>query len=269
MQSNFWFAFSLTAIAGLATAIGGLMVVFMKQTNKKVLSFCLGLSAGVMIYVAFVEILAKAVDALVPIYGEKSGNILAVMGFFIGVSIIALIDRFIPNFQENPRLCETQTQTQTNNEPDKTKLLRMGTFTALALTIHNFPEGLATFMSALTDPQMGLAITTAIAIHNIPEGIAVAVPLFFATGSKFKAFKYSLLSGLSEPLGAILGYFLVIRFLGDEAFGFVFAAVAGIMIYISLDELLPSSREYGDHHISILGVFIGMAVMAISLLAFI
>lgn len=268
MESNFWFALSLTAIAGVSTGIGGLLVLFMKQTNKKILSFSLGLSAGVMIYVSFVEILSKAVDALVPIYGEKQGNVFAVLGFFSGIAVIALIDKLIPTQQSQPRNL-VQSTTKTNEETDKTKLMRMGVFTALAITIHNFPEGLATFISALSDPQMGIAITTAIAIHNIPEGIAVAVPLFYATNSRVKAFKYSFLSGLSEPVGAIIGYFLFIRFLGDEAFGFVFAGVAGIMVYISLNELLPSSRQYGDYQLSLWGLVSGMGVMAVSLLAFI
>jgi ZIP family zinc transporter len=152
------------------------------------------------------------------------------------------------------------------SEEHKSKLMRMGLFTALALAIHNFPEGLATFMAALRDPIMGISIAVAIAIHNIPEGIAVAVPVFYATGSKKKAFKLSLLSGFAEPLGALAGFLLLYRFLSDTMFGFVFAFVAGIMVYISLDELLPAAKEYGEHHLSIYGLVAGMAVMALSIL---
>ncbi len=146
------------------------------------------------------------------------------------------------------------------------KLMRMGTLTALAIAIHNFPEGLATFTSAIKDPSLGIAITIAIAIHNIPEGIAVAIPIYYATGNKLKAFRLSFLSGLSEPLGAIIGYLLLMRFFNDFIFGVLFSAVAGIMVFISLDELLPSAREYDQAHLSIYGVVGGMMVMAVSLL---
>jgi ZIP family zinc transporter len=155
------------------------------------------------------------------------------------------------------------------SETHKSNLMRMGLFTALAVGIHNFPEGIATFVAALGDPGLGIAIALAIAIHNIPEGIAIAVPVFYATGSRKKAFKLSFLSGLSEPAGALLGYFLLLRFLNDAMFGLIFAAVAGIMVYVSLDELLPAAREYGEHHLSIVGLIAGMAVMALSLLLFI
>ncbi|HMB00087.1 MAG TPA: zinc transporter ZupT, partial [Spirochaetota bacterium] len=146
------------------------------------------------------------------------------------------------------------------------RLYRIGIFTALAIAIHNFPEGLATFLSALQDPHLGIAIAVAIAIHNIPEGVAVSVPIYYATGSRKKAFVYSFLSGLAEPLGAIIGYVILYNYLNKFVFGFVFASVAGIMVYISLDELLPAAREYGEHHFSIYGMIIGMLVMAASLL---
>lgn len=267
-MSNLTMAFMLTLLAGLATGIGSVMILFTKKTNKKVLSFSLGLSAGVMLYVSFVEILVKAIDALSEVYGEKLGNIYAVLGFFAGIFIIAIIDKLIPEMG-NPHEVHTVEEMDGNAEEHKQKLMRMGIFTALAITIHNFPEGLATFISAVEDPSVGLPIAIAIAIHNIPEGIAVAVPIFYATGSRKKAFTLSFLSGLSEPIGALVGYFLFIRFFGNETFGLIFASVAGIMVYISLDELLPSAEEYGEHHTSICGVIFGMAVMAVSLLLFI
>ena len=145
----------------------------------------------------------------------------------------------------------------------------MGLFSALAIALHNFPEGLATFVAAVQNPQLGIGIAIAIAIHNIPEGIAVAVPIFQATGSKRKAFTYSLLSGLAEPVGALIGYYLIITLVGDINFGFIFAFVAGIMVYISLDELLPSAEKFGEHHLSILGLILGFIVMALSLILFI
>lgn len=268
MESNVMFAFLLTLIAGLSTGLGSLMILFVKKTNRRFLSFSLGLSAGVMIYVSFVEILQKSIESLSEIYGNQAGNFYAIVAFFMGMLVIALIDKWLPEMG-NPHEVHTVEEMDGHDEYHKNKLMRMGFFTALAIAIHNFPEGLATFISALEDPSLGIAITFAIAIHNIPEGIAVAVPIFYSTGSRKKAFIYSFLSGLSEPVGALVGYFMFIRFFGNETFGFIFAAVAGIMVYISLDELLPAAKEYGEHHTSMFGVVIGMMIMALSLILFI
>lgn len=277
ISNNITIAFLLTLMAGLSTGIGSAVVLITKRTNEKLLSFSLGLSAGVMLYVSFVEILGKSVESLSIVYGEKMGNIMAVIGFFIGIGIIAIIDKFMPDIDKP---CKVKNLGYDNNEcfsnenelgenKNKNDLMRMGIFTALAISIHNFPEGLATFISAIDDPEVGVAIAFAIAIHNIPEGIAVAVPIYYATGNRVKAFKLSLLSGITEPIGALIGYFCFIRFFGDEAFGFIFSAVAGIMVYISLDELLPAAKEYGEHKISMWGLIIGMIIMAISLILFI
>lgn len=265
--SNVLFAFGLTLFAGLSTGIGSALSLLTKQTNRRFLSVSLGFSAGVMIYVSFAEILVKANDALTASLGEKMGSWAAAGGFFFGILAIAIIDKFIPE-AENPHEIHTVEEMDGQSEEHKIKLMRMGLFTALAIAIHNFPEGLATFTAALSDPKLGVPIAVAIAIHNIPEGIAVAVPVFYATGSRQKAFRLSFLSGLSEPVGALIGYILLYRFFSDTMFGFIFAAVAGIMVYISLDELLPSAREYGEHHLSIYGLVAGMVVMAVSLLLF-
>ncbi len=221
-----------------------------------------------MIYVSFVEILVKAKASLSQAVGDTQAAWLSTLAFFFGILVIATIDKLIPNMG-NPHEVHTVEEMDGKSKEHQTKLMRMGLFTALAIAIHNFPEGLATFIAALNDPNMGIAIAIAIAIHNIPEGIAVAVPVFYATGSKSKAFKLSFLSGLSEPVGAIIGYFVLYNFLNDLVFGFVFASVAGIMVFISLDELLPAAREYGEHHLSIYGMVLGMAVMALSLLLFV
>ncbi len=264
-MDNVMIAFLLTTLAGLSTGIGSVIVLVTKQTNRKFLSFALGLSAGVMLYVSFVEILAKATESLSQLYGQKQGSVFAVLGFFAGILVIALIDKLVPKMGNPPEI-HTVEEMDGESAEHKENLMRMGLFTALAIGVHNFPEGLATFVATIEDPQMGVAITAAIAIHNIPEGIAVAVPIFYATNSKAKAFKLSFLSGLSEPLGAIIGYFFLVQILGDQAFGFIFAAVAGIMVYISLDELLPAAKEYGEHHTAMVGLVSGMAIMAASLL---
>lgn len=262
-------AFSLTLFAGLSTGIGSLLAFFTKKTNTKFLSIALGFSAGVMIYVSMIEIFVKAKESLILELGVVLGNWVTVASFFGGIFLIAIIDRLIPS-SENPhasRLVEEMDEA----EVKKSNLARMGKFTALAVAIHNFPEGLATFVSALQDPSLGIAIAFAVAIHNIPEGIAVSIPLYFATGDKKKAFLLSFLSGLAEPVGAIVGYFLLFGLFKDTGIfmGVIFGAVAGIMVFISLDELLPTAREYEETHLSIYGLIAGMMVMAVSLLLFI
>lgn len=268
MEYNVLFAFGLTLFAGLATGIGSLMAFTSKKFSPKFLSAALGLSAGVMIYVSFIEIFPKARVALSLMYGARNGYWYTLLAFFTGMGIIALIDNLVPSF-ENPHELKNVDCTQAKQTtPNDNKLMRMGMFSALAIGIHNFPEGLATFMAALKDPTLGISIAAAIAIHNIPEGIAVSVPIYFATRNRKKAFFYSFASGFSEPIGALLGYFLLRSFMGEAAFGFVFAAVAGIMVYISLDELLPTAEEYAEHHIAITGLIAGMLIMAISLVLF-
>jgi len=265
-QANLLLAFGLTLFAGLSTGIGSALAFFSNRTNKRFLSAALGFSAGVMIYLSFAEILVKSVDALSKVYGEKGGAWAAVAGFFGGMVFIAIIDRLVPD-HGNPHEAHA-VEEMGEDTPHDPALMRMGMFTALAIAIHNFPEGLATFASAMMDPNLGISIAVAVAIHNIPEGVSVSVPIYFATGSRKKAFWYSFLSGLSEPAGAAIGYFLLKTFFTDAMFGYVFSGVGGIMVFISLDELLPTAKEYGTGHVAIYGVMAGMAVMALSLLLF-
>lgn len=266
---TFLMALGLTVFAGLSTGIGSLMAFVSKKFNPRFLALSLGFSAGVMIYVSFVEIFVKAKESLVGIYGGQLGYLYTTLAFFAGIALIALIDYAIPSFG-NPheiKLLEKGDDAEPQTKKSK-RLMRMGLFSALAIAIHNFPEGLATFISAVNDPALGVSIAIAIAIHNIPEGIAVSVPIYYATKSKKKSFIYSFLSGLAEPVGALLGYFLLVSFFTESLFGVVFALVAGIMVYISLDELLPTAEEYGEHHVAIWGLVAGMIVMAGSLLFF-
>lgn len=270
---NVLFAFSLTLLAGLSTGIGSVLALFANRTNTRLLSVGLGFSAGVMIYVSFVEIFVKSREAMLGPLGEKYSYVVATAAFFGGIFITALIDWLIPNF-ENPHEVHKVEEIPPAGpqapviKGGKDRLMRMGLFSALAIGIHNFPEGLATFTSALRDTTLGISIATAIAIHNIPEGIAVAVPIYYATGNRKKAFCYSFLSGLSEPVGALIGYFILRSIFNDIVFGILFASVAGIMVYISLDELLPTAEEYGEHHTALTGLVAGMIVMALSLVLF-
>jgi len=267
--NNVIFAFGLTLLAGLSTGIGSLLAFFTKRTNTKALSIALGFSAGVMIYVSMIELFSEAKIALVAALGNTGGSWATVGAFFGGIFLIALIDKFVPTIENPHELRKVEDIEDIHSNVDDSKLMRLGLFTALAIAIHNFPEGLATITSAISNPKLGMAIALAIAIHNIPEGIAVSIPIYFATGDKKKAFKLSFLSGLSEPVGALVGYLFLLRFNNDIMLGVLLAAVAGIMIYISLDELLPTAREYGEEHLSIYGLIAGMMVMAVSLLLFI
>lgn len=271
LSNNVVFAFILTVFAGLSTGVGGLCVLLFRKTNTKFLSVILGFSAGVMIYVSTIEMFADAKLDLIKHYGESTGYWITVLAFFGGILLIALIDKFVPSY-ENPHETHRIEETESGGckfEFNSRKLLRTGILTALVITIHNFPEGIATLVSALKSPSLGIAIAFAIAIHNIPEGIAVSIPVYCATGSRKKAFFISLFSGFAEPLGAIIGYFLLVQYLNDVLLGIVFAAVAGIMVFISLDELLPTAREYGEHHLAMYGLVAGMFVMAVSLILFV
>ncbi len=269
-------ALILTLIAGSATGIGGALVLFKKKISSNFLAAALGVSAGVMIFISLAELFPEA-QAMISGIGIRHGEAFVLLAFFVGMGIITLIDFTIPEYENpheasglslNDKTAAVGVLEQTGNEK---ALHRLGLLSALAIAIHNFPEGIATFIGAMNDPEMGAGITFAIAIHNIPEGIAVAIPIYYATKSKGKALLYATLSGLSEPIGALLCYAVAAVFGieltgGSPAFPLVLSAVAGIMIYISLDELLPTAEKYGKHHIAIAGVVGGMALMGISLL---
>lgn len=268
-MDSLWFAFGITILAGLSTGIGSLIAFVTRNTNKKFLSLGLGFSAGVMIYVAMIEIFFKAQESLVSELGELMGSWVTVAAFFAGMFVIWLIDKLVPSTENPQYVRNAKISIEENNEPEiiyDKKLLRMGVMTALAVAVHNFPEGFATLIAALMDPALGITIAIAIAIHNIPEGIAVSLPIYHATGSRKKAFLYSFFSGVMEPVGAILGYIILAPFMSDLVFGIVFAAVGGIMVFISLDQLLPTAREYGGDRFSVYGSIGGMIIMAISLL---
>jgi zinc transporter, ZIP family len=272
MDANILMAFGLTLFAGLSTGIGSALAFFTKTTNTKFLSWSLGFSGGVMIYVSFTEILGKSRALLTGVYGNVHGSWYSVISFFAGIFLIAIIDLLVPSY-ENPHEAHRVEEIANNSRKNKGSnaangLLRMGIIMALAIAIHNFPEGLATFAAGITDIKIAVPIAVAIAIHNVPEGIAISIPIYYATGKRRKAFFLSFLSGLAEPLGALIGYFFLSVFFSESLLGILFGSVAGIMVFISVDELLPTARAYGYHHQSVLGLIAGMIVMAISLLLF-
>jgi ZIP family zinc transporter len=259
-------AFGLTLFAGLSTGIGSALAFFARKTNTRFLSVSLGFSAGVMIYISFVELFSESRILLTGQLGTHRGMWITVISFFSGIFITGIIDKLVPAV-ENPHEIHRVEEIRQPSEPSKSRdLMRMGILTSLIIAIHNLPEGMATFTVALNNLKFGIPIAIAIAIHNIPEGIAVSVPIFYATGNRKKAFVWSFLSGLSEPVGALLGYLILRPFFSPTLFGIIYAVIAGIMVFISLDELLPAAREYGEHHLAIYGLAAGMALMALSLL---
>ena len=270
-------ALILTLIAGASTGIGGALVLFKKKISSNFLAGALGLSAGVMIFISLAELFPEAQAEIIATGSVRFGQAYVLIAFFVGMGLITLIDFTIPEY-ENPHEAsgltldsKTAAVDMLNQAGNEKALHRLGILSALAIAIHNFPEGIATFIGALNDPQMGTGITFAISIHNIPEGIAVAIPIYYATKNKWKALLYATLSGMSEVIGALLCLGVTAIFGielndGGPVFPLILSAVAGIMIYISLDELLPTAEKYGKHHIAIAGVVAGMAIMGVSLI---
>ncbi len=277
-MENLTLAFLLTTFAGLSTGLGSLFAFFTKKTNMQFLATALSFSAGVMIFISFVELFEEAKEELTAYFAGDMGFVVTIIAFFAGVILIMLIDRLVPE-GENPHhawdeegveaLASEDSDQMKNalSEKEEQELGRVGIMSAAAVFIHNFPEGLVTFVATLADPALGISIAIAIALHNIPEGIAVAIPIFYATGSRIKSIAYAFGAGIAEPIGAVIGYFVFREFFDELTFGLIFAFVAGVMVFISIDELLPTANKYGgDGHQEIYAFILGMAIMAVTLI---
>lgn len=261
---------ALTTFAGLATGVGGAIGFFVKKTNIRLLTFLLGLSAGVMVYISFVELLASAQENLAETYGKFNGHLVGLVSFFGGMLIAMLIDRLIPENENpheahDPEELHLPVQVAEKNASETSKMRRSGILFALAIGVHNFPEGMATFAAGINSLTLGIPIAIAVALHNIPEGITVSVPIYHATGSRKKAFKYSMLSGLAEPIGAGIAMLVLYPFLSETLLSILFASVAGTMVFVAFDELLPMAERWGFHHLSIYGIITGMLLMGFTL----
>ncbi len=260
--SQILIAIGLTLVAGLSTGIGGFISFFTKAGDSRVLAAALGLSAGVMVYVSFMELLPQAMEHMELTMSPVYAQLWSLVAFFGGMALIAAIDWLIPE-DENPHEVHSLSELEQANSHH---LRRTGIMLALAITIHNFPEGIATFVTALNGVEMALPIVVAIAIHNIPEGIAVSVPIYQSTGSRRKAMTWTVLSGLAEPVGAVVAAMFLLPFWSPMIDSVCVAAVAGIMVYISFDELLPNAESHVHHHLVLGGVIVGMLLMGASLL---
>ncbi len=257
--------FSLSMVAGLCTGLGAAVAFFMKRSSTRLLTFALGASAGVMVYISFMELMPSAAAYL----GEEDAKWSIMAAFFGGMALSAIIDKLIPE-DENPHEIRRPDELEgvtggTGQYAGQAGVKRSALLFALAIAIHNFPEGIATMAAAFDNAEIAASVALAVAIHNIPEGLAVAVPLLYGTGNRKKAFWLALLSGLSEPVGALVAMLILLPFLTPTLLGVLFAVVAGIMVYISFDELLPMAERWGHHHLSIYGVTAGMLLMAMVL----
>jgi len=256
-------ALAVTLAAGLATGLGGLLVVFARGPNPRLLAFGLAFAGGAMVYVSLTEIFSKSVASFTLAYDARLGFTYATFAFLAGVLLIMGIDMIVPNPHDTLAADDPELR-----EHNREYIKRVGLMTAVAITAHNFPEGLATFFATLGNPAVGMPLALAIAIHNIPEGIAIAIPVYFATGNKGYALGASLASGLAEPVGAIIGFGLLSSFLNDAVFGVVFGVIAGVMVFLAIDELLPAAKRYAKGHETVYGLVSGMGVLAISLVLF-
>lgn len=254
-------AFCVTILAGLATVIGGALVLYFKKPNFRMLAFGLAFAAGAMIYVSLTEILNKSITAFSTAFDERLGFAFGTFAFLAGVILVLILDRCVPNPHET---LETLPEQGINRQ----QLLRTGLLTFFAISAHNLPEGLATFFSMLESPTLGAPLAVAIAIHNIPEGVAIALPVYMATGRKDYALLASLLSGLAEPLGAFMGYFILAPYMSQTLYGAVFGLIGGVMVYLALDELLPTAKQYAKGHEPVYGLVSGMVTLASSLVIF-
>lgn len=259
---DFWFALSLTFLAGIATVLGGLLATHKSILNRGTLAVALGFSAGAMLYVSFTDILGKSIDSFSELYDGVAAYGFMAVSFFVGIGIMVVADRLIPK-DINPNDQEGKKSTRANA---RRALMHSGLFIGLALCLHNFPEGFLVFMTAYDDPNVGLAIAIALAIHNIPEGIAIAAPLYTATKNRLKSVGLAGLTGLAEPVGAVIGFLLLQNFLTPTVFGWVFGVVAGMMVFICIDELLPAAKRYETkQHQTTYGFIAGMGVLALSI----
>jgi ZIP family zinc transporter len=246
-------ALALSSIAGFSTMIGAVVVIFIKKKSDKLITASLGFAGGVMLSVSFIELLPNAESYLTRCTDRRLGVLVTVLSLVVGILFSTLLDRFVPHQEVSEE-----------GEREHMNLFRVGIISALAIWLHNFPEGIATFMAGYSDTSLGITIAVAISMHNIPEGLAVAMPIYVSTGSKKKAFKYTFLSAIAEPVGALLAFAVLRPFINDMLMGIVFAFIAGIMIYIAIEELIPSSRQYGHKGLALFSVFFGICLMPLA-----
>lgn len=264
--SNVLMSFGLTLAVGLSMGIGSLISFFVRETNKKFLAISLSFSAGIMVYISFMAILPEGIKLIEEGLGHEEGHKWALLAFFSGMIFVAIIEKLVHRLGGGHHEHEHSVHHHVDTEGEH--LSKLGLVSAIAIGVHNLPEGLAIFTAGLNDISLAIPIALAVVMHNIPLGMAISIPIFYSTKSRKKAMLYTILVGLCQPLGAVLGYLLLYKFFSDVLFGVLFSIIAGIMIFVAVDELLPTAQRHEDHHISVYGFIVGMMVMAISLSLF-
>lgn len=235
-MNNITMAFLLTTIAGLSTIIGTLIIYIKTNNQDKIIVSSLSFAASIMICLSICDLIPESIKIISSFYNSTITIILCILFMIVGIVLSMLIDYKIPNNKE---------------------LYKVGIVSMIAIIIHNIPEGIATFIATTNDTTLGLKLTLAIALHNIPEGITIAIPIYYSTNSKKKAFLYSLVSGFSEPFGAIITYIFLKEYITIKILGILFSIIAGIMLYISFYELLSSTKKYNQNKRSKLFFIIG------------
>ncbi len=246
-------ALILSLLAGMSTLLGALIIFITKKKSEKLVTVSLGFAGGVMISVSFMDLLPNANELLTNYGGYKFGILSEVFFLLIGVITAGLLDRFVPHEPE-----------ENGDGKVHENLFRVGFVSTMAIGLHNFPEGIATFMAGYENMALGISIAAAIAMHNIPEGISVAMPIYFATGNRMKALKYTFLSGIAEPIGALLAFLVLRPYINELTLGIIFAVISGVMLYIAVEELIPSSRQYGYGREALFATFAGIVLMPLS-----
>ena len=249
-MSNFIYAFMLSTLAGLSTLIGFIPVLLHLKNEKTIILTSLAFASGVMICVSLTDLIPESFQLLTSIFKGFPALLFLLIFICIGVIASMLIDKFLP---------KNDNKTITNK-----KLYRLGLVSMLAIIMHNIPEGIATFLSSTTNSRLGFSLALAISFHNIPEGISIAIPIYFSTKSKRKAFFYTLLSGLSEPLGALIAYLFLANHINNFMMSIIFAIIAGIMMHISIYELLNESLQYKKKFLTFIFFIIGFLFMMAS-----
>lgn len=262
-------ALVVSLLAGLATSVGGLLAMHRRTLEREVLAVALAFAAGAMLLVSFVQILPLGIEWMAETQPMMAAQAIVYLAFFAGIALVLVIDRFLPSSMNPSEIEGREAALTASDASHNLRLLRSGLLVAMVLGLHNFPEGMATFFTTYQDPTVGITLAVAIAIHNVPEGIAVAAPVYAATQSRRKALRWATISGLMEPLGGLVAAAVVSWVVPDAFFGIFYGLVAGMMVFLALDELLQASWRYQtDKHQTIYGMLAGMAIVAVSLVLF-
>ena len=262
-------ALLISLLAGLATTIGGVLVIQRKSLGREFLAVALAFAAGAMVLISFMQVLPLGITWMTQTYPRATAEALVFLAFFAGIVLVLVIDRLLPSSLNPSEIEGREGAMQSDDEARNTRLLRSGLLVGLVLGLHNFPEGMATFFTTYQDPRVGITLAVAVAIHNVPEGIAVAAPVYAATGSRKKALGWATVSGLTEPIGALVAAALISWVVPESVLGLFYGLVAGMMVFLALDEMLQASWRYQtDKHQTIYGMVAGMATVAASLVLF-